>query len=102
MTTVNSIRPLPRNAIVCGSRAFGSGILYSVILPVFGSILPMRAAAFPVYQTLPSLSATMPCGPEFGVGSANSLNCCVTGSKRPLQVFSSRMSCRLCSLKASA
>src|SRR5215471_13315828 len=24
-----------------------------------------------------------PCGPEFGVGSANSLNCSVDGSKRP-------------------
>src|SRR5438067_8969316 len=43
----------------------------------------MSAAAFPEYQMLPSLSATIPCGPEFGVGSANSLNCSVAGSKRP-------------------
>ena len=69
--------------MVCGSLAFGFGILYSVTLPVFGSILPISPAAFPVYQMLPSLSACRPCGPEFGVGSANSLNCWVAGSKRP-------------------
>ena len=63
--------------------AFGFGILYSVIVPVFGSILPISPAAFPVYQMFPSLSACRPCGPEFGVGSGNSLNCCVAGSKRP-------------------
>src|SRR5207247_8371539 len=50
---------------------------------VFGSILPIRAAALPVYQMLPSLSAITPCGPEFGVGSVNSLNFSVFGSKRP-------------------
>src|SRR5262249_27716229 len=44
----------------------------------------MRPAALPVYQMLPSLSACSPCGPEFGVGSPNSLNCCVAGSKRPM------------------
>src|SRR5262245_16495230 len=81
--TVKKMRPSCRNAIVCGSRAFGFGILYSVTLPVFGSILPISPAALPVYQMLPSLSACSPCGPEFGVGRANSLNSCVFGSKRP-------------------
>src|SRR5215510_11177333 len=81
--TVKNSRPSDRNAIVCGSAAFGFGILYSVILPVFGSILPIRPAAFPVYQMLPSLSACSPCGPELAVGSVYSLNCCVAGSKRP-------------------
>src|SRR5438128_10130969 len=69
--------------MVCGSRAFGSGILYSVTFPVLGSILPISAALLPVYQMLPSLSGCSPCGPEFGVGSANSLNCSVFGSNRP-------------------
>ena len=55
--TVKNSRPSRRNAIVCGSRAFGLGILYSVTLPVFASTLPMRAAALPVYQIFPSLSA---------------------------------------------
>src|SRR5438105_1541180 len=81
--TVKKMRPSRRNAIVCGSRALGFGILYSVILPVFGSILPINPAALPVYQMLPSLSGCRPCGPEFGVGSLYSLNCCVAGSKRP-------------------
>ena len=43
----------------------------------------MRAAALPVYQMFPSLSGCRPCGPELGVGSGNSLNCSVFGSKRP-------------------
>ena len=70
--------------MVCGSFAFGFGILYSVTLPVFASTMPMSPAALPVYQMLPSLSGCRPCGPEFGVGSANSLNCSVAGSKRPM------------------
>src|SRR5205085_3041001 len=41
-------------------------------------------AELPVYQTFPSLSTWSPCGPELGVGSGNSLNCCVAGSKRPM------------------
>src|SRR4030095_1085571 len=82
--TVKKMRPSCRNAMVCGSRAFGFGILYSVTLPLFGSTLPMSPAALPVYQMLPSLSACRPCGPEFGVGSVNSLNSCVFGSKRPM------------------
>src|SRR6476659_5649532 len=82
--TVKNSRPSRRNAIVCGSRAFAFGILYSVTLPVLGSTLPINPAALPVYQMLPSLSACSPCGTEFGVGSGNSLNCCVAGSKRPI------------------
>jgi len=82
--TVKNNRPSRRIAIVCGSRAFGFGILYSVTWPVFGSTFPISPAALPVYQMLPSLSACKPCGPELGVGSANSLNSCVFGSKRPI------------------
>ena len=37
----------------------------------------MSPAALPVYQMLPFASGCRPCGPEFGVGSANSLNCWV-------------------------
>src|SRR5262249_48122627 len=81
--TVKNKRPSGRNAIVCGSAALGFGILYSVILPVFGSILPISPAELPVYQMLPSLSGCSPRGPEFFVGSAYSLNCVVAGSKRP-------------------
>src|SRR5260221_7990245 len=82
--TVKKIRPSRRKAIVWGSFAFGFGILYSVTLPVFASTLPISPAAFPVYQTLPSLSTCRPCGPELGVGSGNSLNCSVAGSNRPM------------------
>ena len=82
--TVKKSRPSRRIAIVCGSCAFLFGILYSVTLPVFGSTLPMRPAALPEYQMLPSLSACRPCGPDPAVGSAYSLNCCVAGSKRPM------------------
>src|SRR5207248_149760 len=82
--TVKNSRPSRRNAIVCGSRAFGFGILYSVTFPVFASTLPMRPAALPVYQMLPSLSGCSPCGPDFAVGRSNSLNCLVAGSKRPM------------------
>src|SRR6266550_7041384 len=31
----------------------------------------------------PALSSTRPCGPDAGVFSLNSLNCCVLGSNRP-------------------
>ncbi len=61
--------------MVCGSLAFGLGILYSVTFPVFASTMPIRPAALPVYQMLPFASGCRPCGPELGVGSANSLNC---------------------------
>src|ERR1051325_8102819 len=81
--TVKNRRPSRRNAIVCGSRALGFGILYSVTLPVLGSTLPMRPAELPVNQTLPSLSGCRPCGPAFGVIDENSLNCPVFGSNRP-------------------
>src|SRR5712691_1081197 len=70
-------------AIVCGSFAAGSGILYSVTLPVFGSSLPIRLAWLPVYQTLPSLSSTRPCGPVCEVLSVYSLTVPVFGSTRP-------------------
>ena len=70
--------------MVCGSLAFGLGILYSVTFPVFASTMPIRPAALPVYQMLPFASGCRPCGPELGVGSANSLNCSVTGSNRPI------------------
>src|SRR5215471_16943571 len=41
---------------VCGSRAAGSGILYSVTMPVCGSSLPIVPLPLPVYQMLPSWS----------------------------------------------
>src|SRR5262249_122288 len=50
--TVNHRIPRLSKTGVWGSRALGSGILYSVTLPVFASTLPMRPAAFPVYQIL--------------------------------------------------
>ena len=58
--TVKYMRPALLKAIVCGSRAFGSGILYSAILPVFGSTFPIRPFALPEYQILPALSAMIP------------------------------------------
>src|ERR1700730_8278692 len=54
--TVEYINPSLLNAIVWGSRALGLGILYSVILPVFGSIFPFNPTAFPVFQMLPAVS----------------------------------------------
>src|SRR5882672_11555814 len=68
---------------VCGSLAAGSGILYSVTSPVFGSSLPTSAPVFPVYQMLPLLPSTSPCGPEWGVLSGYSLTLPVFGSTRP-------------------
>src|SRR5206468_9317072 len=55
--TVNHRMPFGSKIGVCGSRAAGSGIGYSVTSPVFGLSFPMWAFAFPVYQMLPSLSA---------------------------------------------
>ncbi len=57
---VNQSVPFLSKIGVCGSRAAGSGILYSVTSPVFGLSLPMSAAELPVYQMLPSLSTVKP------------------------------------------
>src|SRR5882672_8163039 len=81
--TVNQRIPALSKSSVCGSFAFGSGIGYSVTAPVFGSSLPIRAPVLPVYQTLPSLSSTRPCGPEWAVLSGYSLTLPVFGSTRP-------------------
>src|SRR2546430_15524956 len=64
---VNHTMPLPSMAMVWGSLAFGSGILYSLTSPVLGSSLPTRFMWLPVNQMLPSLSSTRPCGPVCGV-----------------------------------
>src|SRR6266568_9432584 len=66
---------------VCGSP--GSGVLYSVTAPVFGSSSPINDPVFPVYQMLPSLSSVRPCGPECGVLSGYSLILPVFGLSRP-------------------
>src|SRR5262245_58312664 len=68
---------------VCGSRAAGSGMGYSVTSPVFGLSLPIWALKLLVYQILPSLSATKPCGPALGVFRGNYLIVPVWGSNRP-------------------
>src|SRR3974377_1930742 len=78
---VNHRMPLLSKINVCGSP--GSGVLYSVTAPVFGSSLPIKEPVFPVYQMLPSLSSIRPCGPECGVLSGYSLICPVFGSSRP-------------------
>src|SRR6266849_10778902 len=80
---VNHRIPLWSKTSECGSFAFGSGILYSVTAPVFGSSLPISDPVFPVYQILPSLSSTKPCGPEWAVLRGYSLNCPVFGSSLP-------------------
>src|SRR5438477_525085 len=79
--------PLGSKISVCGSFASGTGILYSVTAPVFGSSLPIKAPVFPVYQMFPSRSSTRPCGPEWGVLRGNSLNRPVFGSSRPSTLF---------------
>src|SRR5262249_43065875 len=68
---------------VWGSFALGSGILYSVTSPVFGSSLPTSAPVLPVYQMLPALSSFSPCGPECAVFSGYSFTLPVFGSTRP-------------------
>src|SRR5919204_424571 len=80
---VNQRIPLWSKISVWGSFTSGSGILYSVTAPVLGSSLPIRAPVLPVYQMLPSLSASRPCGPECGVLSGYSLKAPVLGSSRP-------------------
>src|SRR5262249_57960466 len=62
---VNQRVPLLSKTAVCGSRAAGSGILYSVILPVRGSSLPIVPLLFPVYQMLPCSSGVTVCGLAF-------------------------------------
>src|SRR5262249_10539099 len=81
--TVNHRTPLESKTSVCGSLASGSGIGYSVTVPVLGSSLPTSPPVFPVYQMLPSLSSVSPCGPECGVLSGYSLNWPVFGSSLP-------------------
>src|SRR6266704_3238744 len=81
--TVNHRIPALSKMSVCGSFACGSGIGYSVTAPVFGSSLPIKAPVLPVYQMLPSLSSTRPCGPECGVLTGYSLKRPVFGSSRP-------------------
>src|SRR5258706_309912 len=81
--TVNHSMPLRSKIRVCGSFASGSGILYSVTEPVFGSSLPINAPVFPVYQMLPFASSTRPCGPERTVFNGYSLILPVLGSTRP-------------------
>ncbi len=75
--------PLRSKIRVCGSFASGSGILYSVTAPVFGSSLPINAPVFPVYQMSPFASSTRPCGPEWAVFNGYSLILPVWGSTRP-------------------
>jgi len=81
--TVNQRMPALSKISVCGSFTCGSGIGYSVTAPVFGSSLPINAPVLPVYQMLPSLSSTRPCGPELAVLSGNSFTLPVFGSTRP-------------------
>src|SRR5439155_16532305 len=78
---VNQRIPLLSKMSVCGSP--GSGVLYSVTAPVFGSSLPINDPVFPVYQMLPSLSSVRPCGPECGVLSGYSSILPVCGLSRP-------------------
>src|SRR5580704_6027483 len=75
--------PFGAKSKVCGSFACGSGIGYSVTLPVLGSSFPMYALKFAVNQMFLSWSGTKPCGPDPGVFKRYSLNCCVLGSNRP-------------------
>src|SRR5258708_15845761 len=81
--TVNHRMPFESKISVCGSFASGSDIGYSVTAPVFGSSLPTSAPVLPVYQILPALSSTSPCGPECAVLSGYSLNWPVFGSSLP-------------------
>src|SRR5262249_31235203 len=62
---VNQRVPFLSKTAVCGSRAAGSGILYSVILPVRGSSLPIVPLLFPVYQMLPCSSGVTVWGLAF-------------------------------------
>src|SRR5690606_19323496 len=81
---VNHRLPFLSKTAVCGSRALGSGILYSVIMPVRGSSLPMVALPLPVYQMLPCASGVTLCGFAFG-GNVYSVTSPVTGSRRPMR-----------------
>src|SRR5262245_21748186 len=60
--------PLLSKISVCGSFAFGSGILYSVALPVAGSSLPIVPFMLPLYQGVPLLSSSTVCG--FAIGGS--------------------------------
>ena len=52
--TVNHTMPSGAMLMVCGSFADLSGNGYSVVMPVFGSSLPIRPRLLPVNQILPS------------------------------------------------
>ena len=54
-----------------------------MIVPVFGSSLPIYPWKLAVNQMFPSLSAASPCGPELGVVVRYSLKAPVFGSSRP-------------------
>src|SRR5206468_1689849 len=82
--SVNQRVPFWSKIGVCGSRAAGSAVGYSVTSPVFGSSLPTYPLKLPVNQMLPSLSAVRPWGPEAGVLVLYSFIAPVVGSRRPI------------------
>src|SRR5262245_3479278 len=82
---VNHKVPFLSKTAVCGSRALGSGILYSVIVPVRGSSLPIVPLLFPVYQMLPWSSGVTVWGFAFS-GSAYSATAPVSGLIRPTRL----------------
>src|SRR5437879_2399292 len=79
--TVNHRTPPLSSTIVCGSPV--SGVLYSVTSPLLGFSLPISEPVLPVYQMLPPLSSTRPCGPECAVLSGYSFTLPLFGSTRP-------------------
>ena len=83
--SVNQILP-PCTMGVCGFFALG-GSGNSVIWRVFGSRRPIRPVSCAVYHTMPSGPASMPCGPEPGVGVGVSVISPVAGSSRPMKLF---------------
>src|SRR5262245_24070199 len=82
---VNHRIPFLSKTAVCGSFAFGSGILYSVTLPVAGSTLPTVPFLLPLYQGMPLSSSHTECGSAFG-GSLYSFIAPVAGSSRPIRL----------------
>ena len=82
---VNQRIPFLSNTAVCGSFAAGSGILYSVTLPVAGSTLPTVPFLFPEYQGMPLSSSHTECGSAFG-GNLYSFISPVAGLSRPIRL----------------
>src|SRR5262249_17075103 len=70
-------------AMEWGSFALGSGILYSVMLPVLGSSLPISPRKLPVNHILPSLSSANAWGAVNRVLTGFSLISFVLGSTCP-------------------